>query len=144
MNQGPFPAGALVHSVLVSFRDNASQEQRDQIVSQYRALGETCGGIKAGILFWQAGLNLDQRKNWHVVQFSIFRDNDALQRFRSHPAHAKLSEVMRPIGNWVVGRSRNYVSVADWGLAVCCSKLRFEISLVGHARRKFNSLLMFC
>jgi hypothetical protein len=103
MNQGPFPPGALVHSVLVSFRDNASQEQRDQIVSQYQAFGGTCGGAKEGILFWQAGFNLDQRKNWHLVQFAIFRDNDALQRFRSHPAHAKLSEVMSPLGDWAVG-----------------------------------------
>jgi hypothetical protein len=101
--QGPFPSGALVHAVLVSFRANASLEQREQIVSQYQTLGETCGGTKEGILFWQAGLNLDQRKNWHIVQFSIFRDNAALQRFRAHAAHAKLSEIMSPISDWAVG-----------------------------------------
>jgi hypothetical protein len=103
MNRGSFPPKAIVHSVLVCFRDIASQEQRDQIVSLYKGLGETCGGAKEGILFWQAGLNLDQRKNWHIVEFAVFRDNDALQRFRSHPAHAKLSETMRPISDWAVG-----------------------------------------
>jgi hypothetical protein len=39
MNQGPFPQGGVVHSVLVSFHDNVGQEQRDQIVSQYQTLG---------------------------------------------------------------------------------------------------------
>lgn len=103
MSRGEFPLGAIVHCVLVSFRDNASKEQRDQLVSRYRTLGETCGGAGEGILFWQAGVNLDQRKNWHIVQFAIFRDNEALQRFRSHPAHIELSEIMRPIGDWAVG-----------------------------------------
>jgi hypothetical protein len=103
MNRGSFPPKSIAHSVLISFRENASREQRDQIVSQYRSLGETCGGEKEGILFWQAGLNLDQRKNWHIVQLTVFRDNDALQRFRAHPAHAKLSEVMRQIADWAVG-----------------------------------------
>lgn len=103
MSRGPYPPGAIVHSVLVSFRDNASKEQRDLLVAQYRTLGETCGGAGEGILFWQAGVNLDQRKAWHIVQFAIFRDNEALQRFRSHPAHAELAEIMRPIGDWAVG-----------------------------------------
>lgn len=103
MNRERFPPGAIVHSVLVSFRNHASKEQRDQLVSRYRTLGEMCGGAKEGVLFWQAGVNLDQRKNWHIVQFAIFRDNDALQHFRIHPAHAELSEIMRPIADWAVG-----------------------------------------
>lgn len=103
MTQNSFLSGALAHAVLVSFRDHVSEAQREKIITKYKKLGEMYGGEKEGILFWQAGLNLDQRKSWHVVQFAIFRDNDALQRFRSHPAHAELSEIMRSLGDWVVG-----------------------------------------
>ncbi len=92
-----------MHAVLVSFRDHVSEAQREQIVAQFERLGEACGGEKEGILFWQAGFNLDQRKNWQLVQFSIFRDNGALQRFRSHPAHAILSETLRQIADWSIG-----------------------------------------
>jgi hypothetical protein len=98
-----FPPGALAHTVLVRFRDHVGETQRQEIASQYETLGEACGGEQAGILLWRAGLNLDQRKNWHIVQFSIFRDTDALQRFRSHPAHATLSELMQPLADWAVG-----------------------------------------
>jgi hypothetical protein len=98
-----FSPGVILHSVLVSFRDNVSVEQRDQILAEYQQLGAACGGRGEGILFWQAGRNLDQRKNWHIVEFAIFRDHAALQRFRSYPARAKLSEIMRPRGDWAVG-----------------------------------------
>ena len=101
--QNQFLPGTLAHAVLVSFREHASKEQREQIAAQYQTLGEVCGGEEAGILFWQAGLNLDQRKNWHIVQFSIFRDSDALQQFRAHPAHTRLTEIMRAIADWAVG-----------------------------------------
>jgi hypothetical protein len=103
MTQSHFLPGALVHTVLVSFHDHVGEAQRDEIVAEYQKLGEACGGEREGILFWQTGLNLDQRKNWHLVEFAIFRDNEALQRFRSHPAHVKLSEIMRSLGDWAVG-----------------------------------------
>jgi hypothetical protein len=103
MTQSHFLPGALVHTVLVSLRDHVTDVQREKIVAEYQQLGEKCGGEKEGILFWQAGLNLDQRKNWHIVEFAIFRDNEAFQRFRFHPAHAKLVEFMRCLGDWAVG-----------------------------------------
>jgi hypothetical protein len=103
MAQDGFLTGTLVHTVLVSFHKHVSNAQRERMIAEYQQLGEKCGGEKEGILFWQAGLNLDQRKNWHLVEFAIFRDDDALQRFRSHPAHAKLAEIMRLLGDWAVG-----------------------------------------
>jgi hypothetical protein len=98
-----FSPGVVLHSVLVSFRDNVSAERREQILAEYKQLGAACGGRGEGILFWQAGWNLDQRKSWHIVEFAIFQDRAALQRFRSHPAHTKLSDIMQPCGDWAVG-----------------------------------------
>lgn len=73
----------LVHVVLISFRDYASSEQRDEALLRLQELAQRCGGSGAGILFWKVAFNLDQRKNWHLVEVALFRDNDALQQFRS-------------------------------------------------------------
>ena len=93
----------LVHVVLISFRDAASVAQREEILDAYRSLGERCGGAQAGILFWQVGPNFDLRKNWHLVELAIFRDDDALQRFRRHPAHAALTSRLSALADWAVG-----------------------------------------
>jgi hypothetical protein len=103
MAQDPLLPGVLLHTVLFSFHLHVSEAQREKMIGAFRELGERCGGEAKGILFWRAGLNLDQRKNWHLVEFAIFRDNDALQRFKTHPAHVELGETMRHLGNWAVG-----------------------------------------
>jgi hypothetical protein len=96
-------APALVHVVLISFRDHATPEQRRQVFDDYQVLGERCGGKDAGILFWQVDHYLDQRKHWHLVEFAVFRDNEAFQRFRDHPVHTELTLVLREIADWAVG-----------------------------------------
>jgi hypothetical protein len=100
----------LVHVVLISFRDEATTEQRQRIYDDYQDLGERCGGPAAGILFWQVGHNLDQRKNWHLFELALFRDDAALQRFRTHPEHAKITTVLRDIADWVVGDMMSAIS----------------------------------
>lgn len=97
------PSGVIVHSVLISFRQNVPDTQRENIISKYMILGDECGGQKEGILFWQVSKNMDQRKNWHLVELAVFRDRDALRHFQSHPAHARLGEIMSVCGDWVIG-----------------------------------------
>jgi Stress responsive A/B Barrel Domain len=99
----PRLAPVLVHVVFISFRAEATPEQRDQVLADYQYLGERCGGRAAGILFWQVDRNLDQRKSWHLVELAVFRDDAALQRFRAHPVHVKLTSVLREIADWAVG-----------------------------------------
>jgi hypothetical protein len=101
----------LVHVVLISFREHATPEQQRQFFDDHQALGERCGGKDAGILFWQVDHNLDQRKAWHLVQLSIFRDDAALQRFREHPAHAQMNSVSREITDWAVGDIHSTLSM---------------------------------
>jgi len=96
-------APVLAHVVLISFRDHATPEQRQQVFADYQELGEKCGGKDAGILIWQVDHNLDQRKHWHLVEFAVFRDDAAFQRFREHPAHTELTLVLREIADWAVG-----------------------------------------
>lgn len=93
----------LVHVVLISFRDGVSVEARRRFLEHHQTLGARCGGLAAGIAYWQVSENLDQRKNWHAVQLSLFRDRDALSRFTAHPEHIKAGEALRDIADWVVG-----------------------------------------
>jgi hypothetical protein len=58
---------------------------------------------RRGILFWQVDHNLDQRKAWHLVQFSVFRDEAAFERFRARPAHKQMNSISRETADWVVG-----------------------------------------
>lgn len=96
-------ADVLVHVVLAMFYQHVPQETRESMREKVTALGTACGGRDAGILCWRAGWNLDQRKGYHLMQFSIFEDEAALQRFRAHPAHMKFVTEMSLIADWVVG-----------------------------------------
>jgi Stress responsive A/B Barrel Domain len=93
----------LWHSVLISFRDTAPEAARRDIYERYQTLGKDCGGKDAGILFWQVDWNLDQRKNVHLVEFAIFRDNAAFQAFRAHPKHREITDILFHIADWQVG-----------------------------------------
>lgn len=93
----------VVHVVLISFHDGVSAEARRQFLSHHQSLGTRCGGADAGIVYWQVSENLDQRKNWHAVQLSLFRDRAALTRFAAHPEHRKAGEALREIADWAVG-----------------------------------------
>jgi hypothetical protein len=93
----------IVHIVLISFRPETTPEQQRHALLDHKALGERCGGKDAGIIFWQVDRNLDQRKNWHLVQLSLFRDDTAFRRFREHPAHAQAVSALRDIADWAVG-----------------------------------------
>ena len=93
----------LVHVVLISFRVGASEDTRRRFVERHKSLGARCGGLAAGISYWQVSENLDQRKNWHLVQLSVFRDRAALSQFAEHPEHLKAGAELREIADWVVG-----------------------------------------
>ena len=93
----------LWHAVLISFRDNATEAVKRDVYERYQTLGEDCGGKDAGILFWKVDWNLDQRKNVHLAEFAIFRDEAALQAFRAHPKHRAITDILSNVADWQVG-----------------------------------------
>ncbi len=94
---------SLLHIVLISFRLDAPDSARQKAYGMLLTLGDDCGGKEAGILFFTVDNNLDLRKNVHLVEVAIFKDNEALQKFRNHPKHAALTEILRDIADWQVG-----------------------------------------
>lgn len=93
----------LWHVLLISFRDSAPKSVRQEVYDRYQTLDKDCGGKEAGILFWRVDWNLDLRKKVHLVEIAIFKDDAALQRFRIHPKHEELANVLRKVADWQVG-----------------------------------------
>lgn len=93
----------LWHDVLISFRDTASEDVRQEVYDRYQTLDRDCGGKEAGILFWNVSWNLDLRKNVHLVEVAVFRDDVALQAFRVHPKHNEITKILREVADWQVG-----------------------------------------
>lgn len=96
---------ALWHAVLISFGSDVPEEMREEIYTKYQTLDRACGGEEAGILFWKVEKNLDLRKNVHLVELAIFKDNNALQAFRFHPGHKEITDLVSasPQTKWWVG-----------------------------------------
>ena len=93
----------LFHLVLISFLPEASEEKREEIFNRYQTIDKDVGGTEAGVLYWRTARNLDLRKNVHLVELAIFRDDAALQAFRNHPKHKELTDILRDIADWQVG-----------------------------------------
>jgi hypothetical protein len=91
------------HVVLISFKAGISQGEKDEIYQMYQTLDTECGGKEAGILEWKVEHNLDLRKGVHLVEVALFADNEALQRFRFHPKHKELTDILSKIADWQVG-----------------------------------------
>ena len=96
-------ASVIVHVVLATFHPDVPEEERARLQWLQAGLGAACGGEAAGILHWTSGWNLDQRKNYHLVELSMFADDDAFQRFKAHPAHRAFADEMRQAASWVIG-----------------------------------------
>ncbi len=93
----------LWHVVLISYRPDAPEDRKAAVWERYQTLDKDCGGREAGILLWLVRNNHDLRKNIHLVEISLFRDDVALQAFRAHPKHVELTDITREIADWQVG-----------------------------------------
>ena len=93
----------LLHAVLFSLKEGVSEDTKQRVLEMSRSLQESCGGTSAGILFLRYDKNLDLRKKVDWVEFAVFTDNDALQRFRNHPVHKEFANEMSKIADWKVG-----------------------------------------
>jgi hypothetical protein len=88
---------------LISFKSTTPEEVKQDVYDRYQRINEECGGKEAGILYWNVSHNLDLRKGVHLVELGVFTDNDALQKFRVHPKHKELTELLCQIADWQVG-----------------------------------------
>jgi hypothetical protein len=93
----------LWHIVLISFKSDAPEAVRQEVYERYQTLAEECGGEKEGILLFKVEHNLDLRKNVHLIEIAVFRSDEDLQRFRVHPKHKEITDILCSIADWQVG-----------------------------------------
>ena len=93
----------LHHVILISFLSEAEESIKNEIIKRYSTLGFDCGGYEAGILFWSAKPNKDLRKNIHLVEVAIFKDDESFENFKKHPKHVEVVELLKTSANWFVG-----------------------------------------
>lgn len=93
----------LHHVILITFLPEAQESVKNEIIERYATLGADCGGHEAGILFWSTKPNTDLRKNIHLVEIAIFKDNDSFEKFKKHPKHIEVLELLKTSANWYVG-----------------------------------------
>jgi hypothetical protein len=94
---------ALWHVVLISYQRGTPESVQEDLYNRYQTLAEDCGGTDAGILLWKVEKNLDLRNGVQLVEVSQFADDEALQRFRVHPKHMEVTNLLRECANWQVG-----------------------------------------
>ena len=93
----------LFHVILFSFLENVDEKFKKEILARFATLGDDCGGITAGIMFFKAQENLDTRKKIDIVEIAIFKDDASFQNFKQHSKHVELVELLKVSTNWVVG-----------------------------------------
>lgn len=93
----------LLHVVLISFLPTTTQEMRDDVSDRYTMLGQEAGGTDAGILFWSTKPNMDLRKNIHLIEVAIFKDSQSYEKFKNHPKHKEVVELLKTSADWSVG-----------------------------------------
>lgn len=93
----------LYHVILISFLPESDNLVREKITKMYSTLGSDCGGHAAGIIFWSVQPNLDLRKNIHLVEVAIFKDQESFDKFKKHPKHIEVVELLKSNANWTVG-----------------------------------------
>jgi len=91
-------------TVMIRFKDGTSKEVKQRVYDMYQTLADDCGGKDAGILSWMVDYNVDTRKGYELVEFALFRDEAALEAFRAHKNHGKLTDFLRQHADWVIGR----------------------------------------
>lgn len=93
----------LWHISLISFKREAHDDIREETYVRLQKLAQYCGGRDAGIIFWQVGKNMDLRKGVHLVVVSAFEDIEALEKYKRHPEHKKITDTLREIADWQIG-----------------------------------------
>lgn len=106
------PDAPYVHVVLISFHSHVPAGDRLDALERFKELGQSWGGRKAGVLFWQVSTNLDRRKNHDVFALTIFASEQAFKSYAAHPLHRAFAARLSAIADWVVGDM--FVEAASW------------------------------
>ena len=87
------------HIVMFKFRPGVAEDQRREAVRKLAELGTKVPEIRE----WSVGAHIDTgRKAWDMVQVSGFEDFAALDRYRVHPEHVSVRDLLAQVADWAV------------------------------------------
>ena len=85
------------HILLFKFYPDAPEDKKQKALSLLKNLGSLAPEVKE----WSIGTQCrPSERNWDIAQVSSFESLDALDKFRVHPAHKEVTDVMREIADW--------------------------------------------
>lgn len=85
------------HVLLFRFNEGVEQVTRDEAVARLEALGEQCPTVDG----WSIGVNqANSPSAYDVAEVADFRDTEALDLYKAHPAHREFAQFMGEISTW--------------------------------------------
>jgi hypothetical protein len=87
------------HVVLCKFRTSASEEKRENAVNALNALGQSISEIREWSMGKQA---LPSRTAYDLAIVSGFENAEALERYRNHPDHMRVKNLLTEIAELAV------------------------------------------
>jgi len=90
----------LRHVLLFKFYDNVPEETRARAVAALKELGALVPEVRE----WSVERDIGVRpgRNHDLAQVSAFDDQAALERYRVHPEHIRVRDLMATCCDWVV------------------------------------------
>lgn len=125
-----YPVGAYAFIVSITFREEATTVDRQDIFDAYQRLPQLCGGTDAGFLDYTVNWNSDKRPGFngatrpHLGEFAVFADKAAADRYRAHPAHKAITDKLTLFADWqlveiIVGIDAPQAEIDDFTPAEC-------------------------
>ena len=87
------------HVILYRFHASVSEEQRRNAIDKLRALGQSIPEIREWSIGTQA---LPSHSAYDLAQVSGFDNVEALERYRKHPDHVSIKNLLTGLADWVV------------------------------------------
>jgi len=87
------------HVVLCKFRTSASEEKRENAINMLRTLGQSIAEVREWSMGKQA---LPSSTAYDLAIVSGFENAEALERYRNHPDHIRIKNLLTEIADLAV------------------------------------------
>ena len=87
------------HILLFKFNEGVTADVREDAIQRLERLGEQCPTVSE----WSIGVNQAESPSaYDVAEIADFIDEQALSRYKNHPAHRELSAHLGTIASWAL------------------------------------------
>jgi hypothetical protein len=91
-------SGPIRHLSLFTLYENTDSATRQKALELLRSLGED----SENVLEWRVEVSLATRKGYIIAESALFRDAEALEKWRVSEKHQQVVSFMKDVSDWVV------------------------------------------